>query len=211
MSENPYQTPDTIAVSNNSDHAGKFGPARSTSTIAWTAIILLSFQTITMVLSQLGIYLNLGSFHSLFYVTIGIGLVVSICMWTSKSMINAWATGLPRPTITPGLAAGWYFIPIAWFWKPYVAIKESWENLVGAGVSKALPLTWWFCWIGTSLVQISTNLYFKENISPENYGYYSDLMFIVKMMRTGAAVLLIMIIVKITRGHNLRISGFRDN
>jgi hypothetical protein len=34
------------------------------------------------------------------------------------------ASGL---SYTPGWAVGWFFVPVAWFWKPYLAMKELWQ------------------------------------------------------------------------------------
>lgn len=106
-------------------------------------------------------------------------LTYLICMvifgvWIVRSAKNAWlfaeirqkhvAGGNPlgflaigrsmRPNDTPGWALGWYFIPIANLWKPYVAMKE----IVEASTHKRelprfiLP-TWWTLWILASFTE----------------------------------------------------------
>ena len=52
---------------------------------------------------------------------------------------------------SPGWAAGWFFVPIVYLWKPYYAMKEIWQgsdpdptvDAFNAPVSPLLPLWWW--------------------------------------------------------------------
>jgi hypothetical protein len=58
---------------------------------------------------------------------------------------------------TPGWAVGWYFIPIAYWWKPFQAMKEIWDKSVeqaGAHGREAAGLlgAWWALWISESLL-----------------------------------------------------------
>lgn len=53
---------------------------------------------------------------------------------------------------TPGWAVGWYFVPIAWFWKPYQAMREIWQASVNPTSWREQPVTaalhwWWTLWI----------------------------------------------------------------
>lgn len=43
-------------------------------------------------------------------------------------MKNAWAIGgILQPTMTPGWAVGFYFIPIALIWKPFQGMSQIWS------------------------------------------------------------------------------------
>jgi hypothetical protein len=58
---------------------------------------------------------------------------------------------------SPGWSVGWYFIPIAYWWKPYQAMKEIWSNSAQqAGPrgdeSGTLLGWWWALWISQTLV-----------------------------------------------------------
>ena len=58
---------------------------------------------------------------------------------------------------TPGWVVGWYFIPIAWFWKPYQAMREIWQASVSPAdwkqqVGSPLLVWWWALWILTTWV-----------------------------------------------------------
>jgi hypothetical protein len=58
---------------------------------------------------------------------------------------------------TPGWSIGWYFIPIAYWWKPYQAMKEIWqesyEQAGPRGVEAGAVLGWWWAlWIIANLL-----------------------------------------------------------
>ena len=58
---------------------------------------------------------------------------------------------------TPGWSVGWYFIPIAYWWKPYQAMKEIWrkssEQAGPRGDESASLLGWWWAlWIIANLL-----------------------------------------------------------
>ena len=53
---------------------------------------------------------------------------------------------------TPGWAVGWYFVPIAWFWKPYQAMAEIWRASRNPAEWRGEPVSpllagWWVLWI----------------------------------------------------------------
>ena len=89
---------------------------------------------------------------------VGLGSIILVLQWIYRANYNARALGAARMEFTPGWAVGWYFIPIANFWKPYQAMKEIcraslrpsrwWEEKAPA----LLPL-WWGLWLLTSGAQ----------------------------------------------------------
>ncbi len=210
MSVNPYQTPESSPIHEigGSLGIGRFGAMTSTFRIAWVCVLLLVVNIVTIILGfvidkytvvEIAPSQTLG-------IIIYVATIISVCMWTSKSMINAWALGEVRPTITPGWAAGWYFIPIAWFWKPYQALKEIWENLYGKETSKALPIVWWICWSLNFIAQIlSAYIFYHFNMIDE-YKVITSVAIGWKIMGILAAVFLILVILRITRGHQERIN-----
>lgn len=206
MSLDPYQTPETVPVANTIQSVGRFGKQRSTSAVAWVSIALLSFSAGLLLLSLCGIYVGFGNFERLISIVLGLGVVISICMWTSKSMINAWAAGDLTPTITPGWAAGWYFIPIAFLWKPYEAMREIWINLFGNNASRGLLLSWWIFWILNILTKSVTSVILKDGITSENYELYYSVSMVWVILRILAAILLIIVILKVTRGQQDRMN-----
>lgn len=67
---------------------------------------------------------------------IGLGTAISVLMWVYRANYNAGQLGATKMEFTPGWAVGWYFIPIAWFWKPYQAMKEICQTSCN-------PQRWW--------------------------------------------------------------------
>jgi hypothetical protein len=72
---------------------------------------------------------------------------------------------------TPGWSIGWYFVPIAYWWKPFQAMKEIWEKSVDQagprGVdSSGLLGVWWAFWIASSLL---SNASFRTSVKPAGF------------------------------------------
>ena len=77
---------------------------------------------------------------------------VLILTWIYRANYNARQLGASGITITPGWSVGWYFVPFANLWMPYLAMKEIWKASVNPkswsseAVSSLVPW-WWFFWI----------------------------------------------------------------
>jgi hypothetical protein len=92
--------------------------------------------------------------------------VVLFCLLLPRANRNARAFGAPMSD-TPGWAVGWFFVPVASWWKPYYAVKEIWQgsdpdpavHSLQSGVSVLLPLWWWLwlvrCLAGAIVRQLS--------------------------------------------------------
>ncbi|MEM7143753.1 MAG: DUF4328 domain-containing protein [Verrucomicrobiota bacterium] len=97
---------------------------------------------------------------------VGIGIlgvylmcVIFWCVWTNRCAKNVRALGAnPRLLeYTPGWAVGWYFIPIAFWWKPFQAHREIWRatespESPGTGEVPGAVGVWWFFWVVANLV-----------------------------------------------------------
>ena len=66
----------------------------------------------------------------------GLTAMILVLVWIHRANYNARQLGATGLKMSPGWAVGWYFVPVAWFWKPYQAMKEIWQ----ASVS---PKHWW--------------------------------------------------------------------
>lgn len=58
---------------------------------------------------------------------VAIPIIVLFCLFMARANRNARAFGSPVSN-TPGWAAGWFFVPVAFWWKPYEAMKEIWQG-----------------------------------------------------------------------------------
>ena len=77
--------------------------------------------------------------------------VVVFCVWTNKSMMNAWALrkDASLTLMKPGWAVGFYFVPIALLWKPFEGMRQIWETTFAGEGGKNLTLLrwWWGFWL----------------------------------------------------------------
>ena len=48
-------------------------------------------------------------------------------IWFYRANANARAMGAEDLMGSPGLAVGWFFIPIAWFFMPYIVVRDTWK------------------------------------------------------------------------------------
>lgn len=86
-----------------------------------------------------------------FAVTFLTGLILAL-RWIYLANANAHALGAEGMRFTPGWTVGWYFVPIASLWKPYQAMKETWQASAAktdwraVRVPRLLPW-WWACWL----------------------------------------------------------------
>lgn len=97
---------------------------------------------------------------------------VTFLMWIHRANRNARGLGAQGMTFTPGWSVGWYFIPIANFWKPYQAMKEIWRasahpaDWQAHGAPSLLP-AWWTWWMISSIL---SNMSFRLTMRAETSG-----------------------------------------
>lgn len=84
-------------------------------------------------------------------VTIVLATSVLILKWIYRSTLNAHALadGL---TVSPGWSIAWFFIPIAYFWMPFRAVREAWQVGIDPTSWRSVPTPvllrwWWGLWL----------------------------------------------------------------
>lgn len=94
---------------------------------------------------------------------------ILILKWIYRANFNARQLGAADMTFTPGWAVGWYFIPVAWLWKPYQSMKEIWKASADPAhwEEQSTPSIlgwWWFLWIiSVMLGQLSFRMMLKSD------------------------------------------------
>jgi len=95
------------------------------------------------------------------YVPVFIATIVCFCMFVHRASKNLLAAGVERPQHTPGMAVGWFFIPLANLVMPYRVVQDLWE-ISGPGTARERAagwiLAWWACWITGNLLDNAGNL-----------------------------------------------------
>lgn len=115
---------------------------------------------------------------------------ISFLIWLYRSTANLKAKGFEGLRISPGWAVGWWFVPVAFFWKPYQALSQldrashftqKWQTASASGLVKfiwfiyilSLLLTFFFIYI--NLIIAPEKEYFASSITPFR-GLYAFLM-----------------------------------
>jgi len=71
----------------------------------------------------------------LFYFALTVATAIVLAIWSNRVATNAKARGI---AISPGLAAGGWFIPIGWYFVPFAQLRKT---LAGRGDTTSLG--WW--------------------------------------------------------------------
>ena len=83
-----------------------------------------------------------------------IGLAIAFLAWLSRTVEIVPALGAGTPHDSPRWAIGWWFVPIAFLWKPYGVVREVWDRLATptrTGDAR-LVLAWWLTWLSSTFV-----------------------------------------------------------
>ncbi len=98
----------------------------------------------------------------IFAIVVFIGTSIVVLLWIHRANSNARALGATGMTFTPGWAVGWYFVPIAWWWKPYQAMRETWcasADPANWRRQRVPPILgwWWALWIVSFWVLVTAS------------------------------------------------------
>lgn len=85
-------------------------------------------------------------------ITLYLITVVVFCMWVYRMSRNANSIENSSLDTSPGWAVGYFFIPILNLWKPYQALKESYEAFIKYPSSNSVLSLWWFAWIVSNIL-----------------------------------------------------------
>ena len=92
----------------------------------------------------------------LIYLPIHLFTAFLVLKWIFRTNSNAWAAGGDM-TVSPGWNVGFFFVPIATWWKPFQGVRETWqvshqpEDPESVDVPSVLRM-WWACWLVTSIL-----------------------------------------------------------
>lgn len=93
--------------------------------------------------------------------------------WIVLAHRNLPAMGAQYLEFRPGWAVGWFFVPIANFWKPYLAMRSLWRNSRSVEKPDAQDDTWvlpawWTLWIVSTIFgNILTRISLRANTVDE--------------------------------------------
>lgn len=89
--------------------------------------------------------------------------------WLYLANANARALGADDLMGSPGLAVGWFFIPLANLFMPYMTVRDMWKasanprDWQGASAPAAIIL-WWLLWLASNIAgTISFRLWLEKD------------------------------------------------
>ncbi|MCA8892023.1 MAG: DUF4328 domain-containing protein [Hyphomonas sp.] len=75
--------------------------------------------------------------------------------FTYRAQKNLFTVGSPIAKMAPGWTVGWYFIPIAAIWQPFLGMSQIYRGTYAAigeaGKSTTLLAVWWGAWISLNV------------------------------------------------------------
>ena len=186
------------------------------------AMVAIGFLALSMVVSLL----TISIVHDYFFIgfppvvvggsvlgaLVGVCCVVSFLVWFSRSYRNLRALGAEGLEYSPGVAVGWWFVPVVNCWKPFRVAVEIWRasdpttpksDLASrAGMpTPALLAIWWMGWL-TALV--------LDNLvaAPDRITYQGEMVTLPMIVASGfdilAAALAVAVILEIDRRQGMR-------
>lgn len=103
----------------------------------------------------------------IFIAIAGLPLLVTMVVfliWMKKSTDNLFVLRGSQ-SITPAGSVYWYFVPIAWFWKPYEAMRNMVVGFNMKSEDHWLLPTWWGLFWGSAAVAIVAGMVFSDGVS----------------------------------------------
>lgn len=222
--ENPYLAPTTSpAIEANPIGGAPYEPLKQTAVLGKTVQVLLALIAIlTTVIAVASYYCALkfeqdinpfrslddtgtSDLYTMYMGVVGLlGLVtvvhiVVFCIWTHRSMSNAWKlhTVPGIPSMSPGWAVGWYFIPIAMLWKPYQGMKEIWQATFPNKYSARLLGWWWGLWLASNFSNQITSKLPSETLEDFEFTFMVEAL--TSPLTIVAAFLLFTIVGRVTK------------
>lgn len=211
----PYLPPTTLTMAPTSE----IPAASGAGPVAVGAIgvgILFSLLSILSDLSDLsggselvGAILGLGALVGGIIHIVG---VVSFLIWLHRAsrIVHAIALndeGTVVPTITPGWAVGWWFVPFANLIKPLHVMKELWawsepNPADRPGVSDPRLGTWWGLWMASNIASnASVRLTLKSDMVEASA--------IVDLIAQGLSIGAALLVIQVIRGLSQRLEAAR--
>ena len=82
----------------------------------------------------------------------------SVLIWINRAQRNVRALGATEMMVGPGLAVGWFFIPLGNLVMPYLAMRELWKASTNPRDWQLVPQpimlpVWWTLWITSNVAE----------------------------------------------------------
>jgi hypothetical protein len=149
---------------------------------------------------------------------VGLAAAIVWLVWQHRAQSNLFAMRIPGLRYTPGWCVGWWFVPVANFWMPYLTTRELWRGSgAGPGARDRLLALWWSTWVAVSLIGIAGGAVALAAISRSTtsgliVGYRTSTLLISRelaiaasALRAGAAIAAMLVVERIDEAQAARI------
>jgi hypothetical protein len=152
---------------------------------------------------------------NIFFLLSYLACVGLILLWIFRTHRNAALFQSAEPSITPGWALGWFFVPIANLWMPYRAMRQLWlaSTVPNVEASRSMAETrstglvalWWFLVVFNGLFAI---LSVRLGIMlVDSLALYATLQFFFAALDVAIPISLSAIVATVARGQLQRMKG----
>jgi len=142
-------------------------------------------------------------------------IAIFFLVWLYRAYSNLTPLQVQNQSYTPGWAVGWWFIPIASLWMPYLVVKELWEKsdpLVHEETEywhrsyiPTLFRCWWALWVCSGMVGLIYFAYASMiNTGDSAFQITTKTLMLVKLFTIGAGFLCIKIVSGINKRQETR-------
>ena len=130
-----------------------------------------------------------------------VAAAIAIPMWCHRVYRNLPALGAQSLRFSPGWAAGAWFVPVLWMWRPYEVLREVWQHSRPREESWTLLKIYWAAWLIANWVAIGAVFArFTNDTGSDAVNLFS------KLVDIPAAVFGILIVLRVTRGQLTRVA-----
>jgi hypothetical protein len=120
-----------------------------------------------------------------------VGTAIAFIAWLSRSVENVPPLGGGVPSESPRYAIGWWFVPIAFLWKPYTVVRDTWDRLAPTGRASGggLVVAWWIAWIaGGMLGRVVQSLANASEATLDDAKTFFSVAALSQLMLVGSAI-----------------------
>ncbi|HTU09492.1 MAG TPA: DUF4328 domain-containing protein [Allosphingosinicella sp.] len=152
---------------------------------------LVCAAAIVLSLTQGSWFLLFGDFAGPFaavQLLTALGSLILFLIWFYRANDNVRAMGADGLTGSPALSVAWFFIPIAFLFMPFIAVRDTWKASAAPRDWQAQPTDpllgfWWACFLVTHIAgTISFRLWLMDDFE------LLDAIGVVDLIANGAAI-----------------------
>lgn len=225
MEQNPYKAPvSKTGATTVHTIRGPYGLFRDNRPLRTLIVLALSIKAVLFAFVFVVLHfvvpaydnMDLAQLNAIIkYVKIGqiiaiLTFLIAFCFWLNRSCKNGWLLDAPKMRTTPGLAVGYYFIPVLALWKPYTTMREISRASYGRDDALKICLSiWWALWLAFWSLGLTGAMIGLAARSQEAVAVGQKLQFVASPINLLLDVIAIYLVTSITAAQHRRASQWQ--